>query len=235
MVHGELGNMISKLKNTIILFFLTFSIFILCACDSNNLQNTKLKEVKISNISKEKIEKELTNIENEKKPKKGSKLSELGNIEIKQQISDVKISIPANYVEETSQEELDVMAFEKGYKSATLNPDGSATFVMTKEQHEICMKELATSINRSLNELIGSEEYPNFTKIKANSNFTKFTITTTSQELDINESFSILVFAMYGGMYNVYNGTPIDNVYVEFVNADSGDVIYSINSSDMNK
>ena len=121
------------------------------------------------------------------------------------------------------------------HKSAILISDGSATFIMSKEQHEIYMRETANSITNSLNELIGSEEYPNFTNIKANSNFTKFTITTTSQELDINESFSILVFAMYGGMYNVYNGTPIDNVYVEFVNADSGDVIYSINSSDMNK
>lgn len=38
---------------------------------------------------------------------------------------------------------------------------------------------------------------------------------------------------MYGGMYNVFNGTTVDNVHVDFVNADTGEIISSSDSKDM--
>lgn len=217
------------------MFLLTLSIFILSSCNYNNSQKTVLKEVKISDATRARIEKESQNSSKEENSEDFSNLKALGDLEIKRTVSDVKINVPSDFVNAETQEELDILAFEKGYKSATLNPDGSATFIMSKENHEKNMKETTKSINDSLNELIGSEEYPNFTKIEKNANFTKFTITTKSKELGMEERFSVIVFAMYGGMYNVFNGTPINNVYVEFINADSGDVIYSINSSDINK
>ena len=59
-----------------------------------------------------------------------------------------------------------------------------------------------------------------------------FTIKTKSKELDINESFSVMAFYMYGGMYNLYSGEEIDNVHVKFVNSDSGETISESNSKD---
>ena len=47
------------------------------------------------------------------------------------------------------------------------------------------------------------------------------------------ESFSVLGFYMYGGMYNIFNGTAVDNVSVKFINADTGEVISTTNSKDM--
>ncbi len=91
----------------------------------------------------------------------------------------------------------------------------------------------SASIDSSLAELIGSEEYPNFTDIKTNDNYAEFTITTSSTELDFAEFLSTLMFYLYGGMYNVFNGTDMDNVSVSFVNADTGEVISSANSSEM--
>ena len=38
---------------------------------------------------------------------------------------------------------------------------------------------------------------------------------------------------LYGGMYNIFNGTPVDNVHVDFINADSGEIINSADSSDI--
>lgn len=162
-----------------------------------------------------------------------SDLEALGDVEVDEGLFDVELTIPKDYVGETTQEELDAIATENGYKSITLNEDGSATYVMTKKQHKTMMEEMATSLNDSLAEMIGSENYPNFTDIKANDNFTEFTITTKSAELDLNESFSVMAFYMYGGMYNIFAGTPVDNVHVEFINADSGEVISESNSSDM--
>lgn len=149
--------------------------------------------------------------------------------------SDIELTIPADFVGQQTQADLDKKAEEYGIKSIVLNSDGSATYTMTKQQHAEFLEEYRAQINSTLNELIGSEDYPNFTAIKSNENYTEFTITTKSAELDMAESFSVIAFYMYGGIYNVLNGEEIDNISVTFINADSGEVISVSNSSDMEK
>lgn len=161
-----------------------------------------------------------------------SELDSLGDVEVEQQLFDVTITIPADYVESTTQEELDEAVKEHGYK-ATLNEDGSATYVMTRSQHKEMMDELTSSMQESLDSMAGSEEYPNITSVTANSDFTEFTVTTTNSKPDLTESFSVMAFYMYGGMYNIFNGTEVDNIHVDFVNADSGEVISSSDSSSL--
>ena len=162
-----------------------------------------------------------------------SELEAIGDVKVDEGLFNVEFNIPADFVGETTQEELDAIASESGYKAITLNEDGSATYIMTKKQHKEMMEEMTVSLNESLAEMVGSEDYPNITDIKTNENFTEFAITTKSTELDLNESFSVLAFYMYGGMYNIFAGTPADNVHVEFINADSGEVISSADSSNM--
>ncbi|MBE6004633.1 MAG: hypothetical protein E7232_11225 [Lachnospiraceae bacterium] len=129
--------------------------------------------------------------------------------------------------------ELDELAKEKGFRSITLNSDGSATYVMNKAQHEELLSGIRDSINSSLQEMVGSEEYPNITKIEANDDFTSFTVTTKNEEPDFAESFGILTLYMYGGMYAVFSGKEVENVHVDYVNADSGEIIDSGDSKDM--
>lgn len=161
-----------------------------------------------------------------------SELEAIGEIEVEKELFDVILTIPSEYIGETTQEELDIAAKDAGYESITLNKDGSATYVMTKKQHAKLISDLADTINAALQQMIGSEEYPNITNIETNDNFTKFVITTTSTELSMAESFSILGFYMYGGMYSIFEGTEIDNISVTFVNADSEEIISTANSSD---
>lgn len=104
---------------------------------------------------------------------------------------------------------------------------------MTKEQHTELMDEYRAEKNNTLHDMIGSEKYPNITNIEANDNFTEFTITTKNTELDMAESFSSLAFYMLGGMYNAFSGEDIDNISVTFINANSGEVITTANSSDI--
>ena len=146
--------------------------------------------------------------------------------------NDVKLTIPSDYIGDATQEELSKEAEANGYK-IVLNDDGSATYTMSKSQHKKMMEELSDSINTALTDMVGSEDYPNFTDIKANDDFTQFTITTKSEELNLKESVSVMGFYMYGGMYNVFNGTTVDNVHVDFVNADTGEIISSSDSKDM--
>lgn len=157
----------------------------------------------------------------------------VGKVDVDKNLLTVELTIPADYMGEATQEDLSAIAKEKGYKSITLNDDGSATYVMSKTQHQEMMQELAININNGLSDMVASEDYPNFTEIVANDDFTEFKVTTTSTELGLNESLSVIAYYMYGGMYNVFNGTPTDNVHVDFINADSGEIINSANSSDM--
>lgn len=162
-----------------------------------------------------------------------SDLDTLGDLSAKRGLFNVELNIPKEFTGEKTQEEFDATAKELGYKSITLNSDGSATFIMTKSQHKEMMVGVKDSINSSLKDMIGSENYPNFTNIIANDDFTSFEITTKSTELNLGDALSVLGFYMYGGMYNTFNGTPVDNISVSFINADSGDVISTSNSSEM--
>lgn len=161
-----------------------------------------------------------------------SALDALADVEVEKELFDVTITVPADYMEGATQEDLDAKATEIGYK-VTLNDDGSATYVMTKKQHKDMMDGIAASIKSSLNEMVGSKDYPNITGISANDDFTVFTITTKNTEPDMNESFAVMALYMYGGMYHIFNGTTVDNIHVDYVNADSGEVISSADSKDM--
>ena len=96
---------------------------------------------------------------------------------------------------------------------------------MTKLQHEKMMDNLRATIDQALDEMVASEDYPNVVAIDVNKDYTKFTITTTSTEMTMMDSISILGFYLYGGMYNSYNGTPVDDVETIWINEETGEEI----------
>lgn len=144
----------------------------------------------------------------------------------------VALTIPAEYVEGTTQKELNKQAKEGAFKSATLNKDGSVTYVMSKSQHKEMLNTLKDSIADELNKIPNSTDYPNVTKVEANDDYTKFTVTTASTELSFEEQFLSVQLYIYGGMYNAFNNlSPV--ISVDYVNADSRATIYSGKSSDI--
>lgn len=161
-------------------------------------------------------------------------LEAIGEMEVDQNLFTVEITVPADFIDEgTTQESLDAQVSASGYVSATLNDDGSVTYVMTKAAHNEMMNGIRDTLQQSLSEMVGSEEFPSFTKVEANDDFTQFTIETTSTELGLVESFSVLGFYMFGGMYHAFNGTQVDDIAVTFVNADTGETVGEAHSSDM--
>lgn len=153
-------------------------------------------------------------------------------LDAEENLSLVEFNVPAEFVGDSTQEELDATANENGFDSITLNEDGSATYVMTKAKHQEMMVEITDTINAALEDMIGSEDYPNITDITANDDFTEFTVTTSSTELSFSESLLVIAFYTYGGTYNIFNTTPVDNIHVDFVNSESGEIIDTVNSSD---
>ena len=160
-------------------------------------------------------------------------LDAIGDVEVEKNLFNVKFKVPAEFMGETTQKELDKVAKESGYKSIKLNKDGSATYIMTKAQHEKLMQEMTKNANEQLEKMIASEDYPNFTDIKANDDFTSFEITTKSKKLDLSETMSSLAFYMLGGMYNIFNGTEADNIHLDYINAKTGKIIESYDSNEM--
>lgn len=213
-------------KKFIALLICTSIIF--TGCESATSASSDNQEEETTNAESE----DSSSDEGSEEVEESSDLDSLGDIEVDDDLFDVTITIPADYVSSTTQEELDAEVAEVGCK-ATLNDDGSATYVMTKKQHKKLMDDIATNINDSLNKMVGSEDYPNITSVTANSDFTEFTVTTKNAEPDMSESFAVMSFYMFGGLYHIFNGTTVDNIHVDYVNADSGEVISSADSSDM--
>ena len=164
-----------------------------------------------------------------------SSLEAVGDLDVDKGIFDVTLTIPKDFVGDTTQAKLDESANEKGYKSATLNSDGSVTYVITKAQHKEMMDGIRESINKGLSEMTTSGDYPNFTKVEANDDYTSFTVKIKGEELSMMDSMSVLGLYMYGGVYAAFNGTTVDNIHVDFVSDSTGAVISSANSKDMGK
>lgn len=154
-------------------------------------------------------------------------------IEVETNIFSVELTIPKDLIGEgVTQESLDATAAEKGYKSATLNEDGSVTYIMTKAQHNTLMEETRATIEEGLADIITSGNYPSFVEIRANETYSAFEVVMSTDSVGLAESFSVLAFYMYGGLYNSFNGTPVDNVSVAFINQATGEVIQTANSKD---
>lgn len=161
-----------------------------------------------------------------------SALEALGDIETEEELFDVTITVPADLVQGKTQEELDQEAAEEGMLSATLNEDGSVTYVMTHAQHAEMLDQLRISIQTALDELVTSGDYENITAIQGNEDFTAFTVTTRSEEPLLEETAVVFGCYMYGGLYGIFSGETPENIHVDFVNADPGAVIGTFDSSD---
>ena len=148
-------------------------------------------------------------------------------LNVEKNIFSVTLTYPASMVDEgTTQDSLNnEISGIDGIKSATLNEDGSVTYIMTKAYHKQIMDDMAQTIDESMAEMVGSEDYPNFTKVEANEDYTVFTVTTKSKALSLDESLSLLQFYTEGAFYNVVSGNDADSIHVDFVNADTGEII----------
>lgn len=62
-------------------------------------------------------------------------LDALGDVDVDEGIFNVELTIPADYIGEQTQEDLDKLAEEHGFKSIVLNADGSATYTLHCRLH----------------------------------------------------------------------------------------------------
>jgi len=141
------------------------------------------------------------------------------------------ITIPASFFDDgVTEEDLENAKLENGFIDAILNEDGSVTYVMTESTHIKLMDELKVQIRQGCDDIISENE--SITAIEYNDDLTSYTITTSAEEIGLQDSFIVMGLYMYSGMYNVFNGVEVENIHIDFVNADSGEIIHSVDSSD---
>ena len=239
--YGILGILSSILGIVMAIFFIVSDLDsgILCL-NKGNIEVAKWENSDDGNVKTEELHIEADNgkedrsKQEEKTKEENIQEEKTGQISVDKNIFSVELTIPSDFTDsETTQQELDQISKEMGYKSVKLNPDGSITYKMTKEQHKELLEETRKSLNEALQEMISSEEYPTFVDIQANDDFTEFTVMTTSEELGITESMSIFVFYFYGGTYSAFSGKDVDNISVMYVNSNTGEIISEANSKDL--
>ena len=160
-----------------------------------------------------------------------NELEALGQVQTEDGVVFVKITLPPDIVgADITQETLDADAGEN-YISAKLNNDGSVSYKMTKKQHKVMLDGLVESMEQSLQEMIGGEEY-SYTKIDHNKSFTQFDVTISGTELNFYDSFGVMAFYMYCGFYGLFSGHAADNVIVNFYDV-NGTLINTADSANM--
>ena len=163
-----------------------------------------------------------------------NELDAVGDISVDTGLFNVTVTIPSDFVEENmTQEQLDQAVKEHGYKSATLNNDGSVTYVMTKAQHNEMMQGIEQSIAETLDEIANAEDTPNIVKVESNKDYTQYKVFLKTDTVGLTEAFTPLSLYFVSGMYHVFNGTEVDNVNIQFINEETGLVIEEANSKDM--
>lgn len=151
-------------------------------------------------------------------------------------VTNVKVTLPASLFEyadtEVTQEDLDKVAFENGFISASLNEDGSVTYVMSKDKYNAYVAELTMSIDKGLEELCNTED-STIVDIKHNADFTDYTITLDADEVGFTESFVSLAIVLYSAFYYGFTGKDVTSgVHFTYVNK-NGDILEEFSTDEM--
>ena len=166
----------------------------------------------------------------------GEALEAIGDIEAGVVGDNIAITLPSGIVGEITQEKLDeIVDKDDGFISATLNSDGSVSYVLTPEKCNEMRVEMQGSLEESLQEILDSSEYPNIESISHNEDFSKSTVTCTSEDLKLAESLLPMSLYMCSGIYFQFLVDKPDNVYITFINSSTGKVFYETNAQEFSE
>lgn len=145
----------------------------------------------------------------------------------------VEMTIPPEFFEDETKEEIEASAKTKGILECTVNEDGSVTYKMTRAKRRELLKEMKASIDETIQEYLGGgEDAPqSFKSITYNSSVTKFDVRVDRAiyENSIFDSMYALGLYFAGGYYQLFDGVSADqmDVIVNFIDDSTGEVIES--------
>ena len=159
-------------------------------------------------------------------------------VEVDEGLLNVTVTLPASFFEmmgTTSEDYVAEMKEDQGdkLKDVKINDDKSVELTMSKKNYNEMMDNMTKSIDESIQKMVDDQEtYPNITAVTVNKDYTEYTVTLESGELGFNESFSVLNFYIWGGLYQAFAGNGGTPIIVNFVDKD-GNLIQTADSSQM--
>lgn len=128
----------------------------------------------------------------------------------------VELTVPATYVNNATQEDLNTTAQKAGYESITLNEDGSATYRITPAQHQTMLENLRIGIQDKIKLLPTSPKYDSIDNIITNDDFTSYEVHLNISGTDFDTSMVILNLRMYTAMYQAFCGNNDISMHIDF-------------------
>lgn len=159
-----------------------------------------------------------------------------GAIEVDENLLTVDVTLPASYFEDTTEEDVQAGAEEKGFKNVVFNEDGSVTYTMTKAQHREVLESYKAEVDASLDDMLNGEEaVESFQEISYNDNMSEFTVKVDPAIYSEWDALSVIVFYFSGMYYQAFDGVaPEDNhVVVNFVDMNTGEVLDTADSANL--
>ena len=118
----------------------------------------------------------------------------------------IEITVPAEYAD---------VRYRIG--EVTWNPDDSATYRLTEEEHARLLAEVQSDIQQELNEMCASPYFLDFFSIKANEDCSAFTVVCLSIETTMAEQESIPQLYEYGKKFAAYEGKEPGNIHIDYM------------------
>ena len=225
-----------NMKKKLLLLLLTVTLMIAGCGTSDQTESTATA----ANTTTESTEKSIEQVGSEMADEALSDITTevndaANNIDSDKHLLSIEVTLPAS-VDDITDEEIEDLRTDEGYISITRNDDGSITYVMTKNKQKELLDKLENRFADFADSIPGSEDYPNVTKLEVNSDFSKFTTTTTAQskdEISLSETMLAAVFYSFGGAYRGYACESDTSVTVDYVCDSTGEIIASGNSANV--
>lgn len=153
---------------------------------------------------------------------------------VKKGLFNVEITVPPELIQD-KENTLDGEAKKAGVKKIVENKDGSMTMTMTRKAHKRMMSEMKDSVDDSIKNVLNDpESTSSFETITYNDSMSVFDINVDSSFSEF-ETLTAIGFYFMGGMYQVFDGIPEDdiNITVNFINIDDNKTIESCSSGSL--
>lgn len=144
----------------------------------------------------------------------------------------VEITIPADFMANAGAEELINEAKKSGVKEVVTNDDGSLTFKMDEKVQKSLLDELKAGLDEIIPTLTsGDTAIPSFQEITYNDTMTEFTVKCDAAAYSEAVTAYAVSFYIIGGMYQLFNNNDTSAIVINFVDSQTGDVLYTADSS----
>ncbi len=147
-------------------------------------------------------------------------INDIGEVSVEKNEETVTIILPSDFITDPDSTIVNAQN-DSRIISCTLNEDGSATYIMTKDGHSDFLNELSTSCDESLNQILSSGNYSNIVNIEHNSDFTDITVTVTDEESFSKslDNFAVLGVITLSGSYQIFDGKEQVSGTVHYVDS----------------